>query len=258
MTRTSEPTGTRGGGDTTAPDYRQARRENQEEGAGMAVDYGGVIYPAGQPQQQQGVMGRIEEHPYVAIFIGLVLAVVVGFLINKVRGQGPSGAATPTTNQPGTTQGLPTTDAQGNKVYYVPTSNTFLDYNNIQSSYNPNNSVATTTTSTSTVTNNSEVDNGQHENPPPSHTTSFIGSKPLIPYGQYKGPSYSNLAPNTHYTYNGVNYRLQTGAGGRLWGITPWGAQYLLYGPSGYYGSQFQDQTVTIPAGYPSGFNPTP
>ena len=219
----------------------------------MAVDMsGGVIVPAEAAPASPGIMGRIEEHPIAALFIALIVAIVIGFLISRLRGTGTS--TTPTTNAPGTTQGLPTTDAQGNKVYYVPTSNTFLDYNNIQSSYNPNNSVATNTTSTSTVTNNSDVDAGQGENSPPQPATHYTGMKPIIPYGQYKGPNYSNLTSPTYYNYNGVRYLLKPGAGDRLWGVTPWGQSVFLYGPSGYYTSSFQPQTLTPPQGYPVGF----
>ncbi len=60
------------------------------------------------------------------------------------------------------------------------------------------------------------------------------GPCPLIPYGQYKGPSYSNLAPNTYYTYNNVKYLLAAGGGGRLWGKTG-NSQVLLYAPRSYY-----------------------
>lgn len=67
--------------------------------------------------------------------------------------------------------------------------------------------------------------------PSPSPTN----AGPLIPYGSYKGPSYSNLKPNTHYTYNGTDYTLKTGAQGRLWGINPQGQQVLLYAPQSQY-----------------------
>jgi hypothetical protein len=43
--------------------------------------------------------------------------------------------------------------------------------------------------------------------------------EPLIPYGRYNGPSYSNLRWGTKYTYNGVEFQLGTGAEGRLWGV---------------------------------------
>jgi hypothetical protein len=64
-----------------------------------------------------------------------------------------------------------------------------------------------------------------------------LPSGPLIPFGQYKGPSYSNLQPNTFYNYQGTNYRLVAGAQGRLWGVNPGGQQVLLYEPQSSYGT---------------------
>lgn len=58
---------------------------------------------------------------------------------------------------------------------------------------------------------------------------------PLIPYGQYRGPSYSNLKPNTYYTYNGTRYLLNTGPNGRLYGTPSGGQQVLLYAPQSAY-----------------------
>lgn len=67
---------------------------------------------------------------------------------------------------------------------------------------------------------------------PTSHPSSSGG--PLIPYGQYKGPSFSNLKKGTTYNYNGTNYLLNTGPGGKLYG-TAGGKQTLLYGPPSLY-----------------------
>lgn len=76
-------------------------------------------------------------------------------------------------------------------------------------------------------------------NPKPPTTpvapVSTGGGGPLIPYGTYKGPSFSNLKPGTHYTYNGVNYLLNTGPNGKLYGTNPQGHQILLYGPQSDY-----------------------
>jgi hypothetical protein len=235
---------------------RQDRYRETKVQPDMAVDYGGVIYPTqGQPGETgggTGIMARIEQHPVAAFLIALIFAIAAGYLISKLRGSASSSSTTSTTNQPGTSQGLPTTDAQGNKVYYVPTSNTFLDYNNIQDSYNPNNSVATSTVTT--TSNSTDADNGQHDTPPPAPATHYTGMKPLIPYGQYNGPNYSNLKAPTYFSFQGIRYLLMPGGGDRLWGKTPWGQEVLLYGPAGYYTSSFQPQTVTAPAGYPSGF----
>jgi hypothetical protein len=229
---------------------RQDRYRETKVQPDMAVDYGGVIYPTqGQPGEQAGggggIMARIEQHPVAAFLIALIFAIAAGYLISKLRGTASSSSST-TTNQPGTSQGLPTTDAQGNKVYYVPTSNTFLDYNNVQDSYNPNNSVATSTVTN--TSNSSDVDNGQQEAPPPAPAAQeHFGQRPLIPNGTYNGPSYSNLTTPTYYTYQGVKYLLKPGAGGRLWGMTPWGQQVFLYGPSHYYGPGYTPQSNPAP-----------
>jgi hypothetical protein len=59
---------------------------------------------------------------------------------------------------------------------------------------------------------------------------------PLIPFGQYNGPSYSNLPKNTWFTWQGTKYLLSTGAGGRLYGqANGQGNQILLYGPQSSY-----------------------
>lgn len=73
--------------------------------------------------------------------------------------------------------------------------------------------------------------------PRPSPSPVSIGTNPIIPSGQYHGPSFSNLAPGTKYTYGGVTYTLKAGSAGRLWGINPQGQQVLLYGPPSQYSS---------------------
>jgi len=60
-------------------------------------------------------------------------------------------------------------------------------------------------------------------------------TNPLIPFGKYTGPSYSNLKNNTYFTYNNVNYLLSTGSQGRLYGTNPQGQRVLLYAPKSYY-----------------------
>lgn len=57
----------------------------------------------------------------------------------------------------------------------------------------------------------------------------------LIPFGQYKGPSYSELKPGTKFSYNGINYILGTGPQGKLYGTDPNGRQWLLYQPQSFY-----------------------
>jgi hypothetical protein len=79
---------------------------------------------------------------------------------------------------------------------------------------------------------------------PIPHSTN---TNPIIPSGQYKGPSFSNLRPGTRYTYQGVNYLLKAGAEGRLWGINPHGQQVLLYGPPSAYSMATNSSTyITV------------
>jgi hypothetical protein len=85
----------------------------------------------------------------------------------------------------------------------------------------------------------------QGGNPP---TNGQASGGPLIPFGQYKGPSYSNLKPNTFYNYQGVNYKLTAGAQGRLWGTNPSGQHVLLYAPQSQYPSVASPQ-ITQPGG---------
>jgi hypothetical protein len=63
------------------------------------------------------------------------------------------------------------------------------------------------------------------------------GGGPLIPFGKYTGPSYSNLKPGTTYQYAGKTYTLSTGGGGRLYGSNA-GNKTLLYGPQSSYPKQ--------------------
>jgi hypothetical protein len=73
---------------------------------------------------------------------------------------------------------------------------------------------------------------GSPTTPPP---TAPKWTNPLIPSGQYKGPSFSNLKPGTWYNYQGTNYLLNTGPGGKLYGTPKGGQQVLLYGPPSMY-----------------------
>lgn len=95
-----------------------------------------VVYPtedAGLEQSPEGGGGfhplvMISEHPIWAIVVGLVLAVIIGYIINQLRTGGTSTPSS-TTGQAGTT---PT-------VEYVPTSNEFLNETSISGSYNTTN-----------------------------------------------------------------------------------------------------------------------
>lgn len=71
----------------------------------------------------------------------------------------------------------------------------------------------------------------------PGGTTSNSG--PLIPYNFFKNGKFPTIAgqPNTNvknFTYQGVNYSIQAGPGGKVYG-TNGGKQVLLYGPPSMY-----------------------
>lgn len=189
----------------------------------MAVDYSSEIVPA-QENQPPSIIARIESHPYISIALALGIAIVLGYAWNKVHGT----SSTPTTNAPGTSQGLPTTDANGNPVYYVPTSNTFLDYNHIVGSYN------------NTTTNNNEDHDPSPIQPPPVPAPKYAVAGinfPLIAWGQYKGPAFGTFKNGTMFKFNNVTYKLIEGSDQRIWGINPSGQQILLYGEKqGYPG----------------------
>lgn len=83
---------------------------------------------------------------------------------------------------------------------------------------------------------------GTTSNPPPNIPLwqQLHGNLPIIPSGQYKGPSFSNLKPGTKYTFGGVTYTLTTSVKGMpgsgvLYGINPQGKVTTLYGPPSAY-----------------------
>lgn len=124
-----------------------------------------VVYPdpntneGPQPGVPQAARPNIiEEHPFLAIVIGLVIVVVVLMLLGKRNEK-------TTTSQPqssvngipasGDTSGLQT-DANGNPIEFVPTQNEFLNYNQTTDSNNvsnSNNQTSTNTTNTTTTNN---------------------------------------------------------------------------------------------------------
>ncbi len=100
------------------------------------------------------------------------------------------------------------------------------------------------------VSDNGPVDNYPSVPPggtpptPPTPTPTPIPPAPtgvagvnygLIPFGQYAGPSYSNLKAGTTYTWNGIKYLLSTGPQGKLYGKDPAGKTWLLYEPASFY-----------------------
>lgn len=95
-----------------------------------------IVYDDTQMQQAQPTFSqRIGEHPYLALVIGLILAVGVGYVIYQLRGGASSSGTTSSTTTP--TPGATGVNSAGQQVVYVPTSNTFLDYNNVSDSNNP-------------------------------------------------------------------------------------------------------------------------
>lgn len=85
---------------------------------------------------------------------------------------------------------------------------------------------------------------------------------PIIPSGQYQGPSFSNLKPGTKYTYNGVTYTLTTSVAnepgsGMLYGIDPQGRTVALYGPPSAYRPQNILQPYTAQPTWPGGITQT-
>lgn len=125
----------------------------------VVMDNGGSGMLTNDPQQQNW----IEQHPWITLAIGAIIAVVIAriFLTQKAAaskpnvttaGIGSTGAVS------GDTSGL-STDANGNPIVYVPTQDTFLNYNFASNSYNQDNPVNSNNTSTSTTTTTN--------NPPP-------------------------------------------------------------------------------------------
>lgn len=145
-----------------------------------------------QPQPHTGFFGWIENNPVPAIFIGIILAVGVGYVIYQLRGgAGASGATTPSTSGTGTTSGV---NSSGQQVVYVPTSNTFLDYAN----YVNNNSPVSTSTSTTNVVNNPPPQPPPPPPPPPQPQWSLTGSEPNSlwdnPYIVQQGDTLDSIA----------------------------------------------------------------
>lgn len=128
-----------------------------------------------------------------------------------------SNTASPATS----TTGQTTSTAQGLQTFPYGSSPVLDSSGNPVAVIGPPPSTTTTTTTT----------------PPPGGTTTTHPSSstgPLIPSGTYAGPNYSNLKKGTTYNYQGVNYVLNTGPGGKLYG-TAGGKQVLLYGPPSMY-----------------------
>lgn len=182
-------------------------------------------------QQNNSVMDWVNTHPSLAIG-GLVLAalLIVGLIRSKNANQG----ATDTTAATGDLSGLEK-DANGNPVLYRVAEDQFINTSVIENSYN----TTTDSNNTSTVNNNPPPTVTPPNPPPPSQLPKSNG--PLIPYDffpDHKFPSQPGKPGTnvTNFTYNGVNYSIIPGAGGRIWGkANGTGPQVLLYAPASYY-----------------------
>lgn len=100
-------------------------------------------------------------------------------------------------------------------------------------------------------------------NPPTNPIPQPNSSGPLIPYGQYNGPSYSagQFKWGSTYTYNGTTYQIAPGSNGILWGapitgpslfsqqqfnqipIGP-GQKVALYGPQSSYNTASSNSNI--------------
>jgi hypothetical protein len=148
------------------------------------------------------------------VIVGAVLG--VAGIAWYIHSKSTSGAASPATS----TTGQTTSTAQGLQTFPYGSSPV------LDSSGNP---VAVIGPPPPTQPTGTPVPPGGTTTPHPS-----AGGGPLIPSGTYKGPNYSNLKKGTTYNYNGTNYVLNTGPGGKLYG-TSGGKQVLLYGPPSMY-----------------------
>jgi hypothetical protein len=152
------------------------------------------------------------------VIVGAVVG--VGAIVLYLHYRSTSNAASPATS----TTGQTTSTAQGLQTFPYGSQPVLDSSGNPVAVIGPPPQTPTTTPPAGTTT------------PPSGTTTSHPSSSkgPLIPSGQYKGPNYSNLKKGTTYNYQGVNYVLNTGPGGKLYG-TSGGKQVLLYGPPSMY-----------------------
>lgn len=90
-----------------------------------------VVYPVDDTSSlpptppKPSALEFIANHLLLSIGLGLIAAVALGYVLNKIRGGGSSAA----------TNAAPSPTGPGNTVY-VPTENTFLNYTAITGSYN--------------------------------------------------------------------------------------------------------------------------
>lgn len=174
-------------------------------------------------------MEWVNSHPSLAIG-GLVLAVLL--IVGIIRSKSQASATTPAAAT-GDLSGLQK-DANGNPVLYKVAQDEFISTSVIENSYNTDSNNSTTTTNNPPVTVTAP-------NPPPPPPTPANNNKPLIPYDFFPSHRFPTEPgnPNSnvrYFSYQGVNYAVVPGAGGRIWGIRPSdGKQILLYAPASYY-----------------------
>lgn len=132
-----------------------------------------------EPQSQSW----IQEHPWITLAVAAAVAVIIAriFMAQKQAASPPTATtATPGSGgvATGDTSGL-STDANGNPILYVPTQDTFLNYNFATNSYN---STANSDNTTTTTTTNNPVPPG-----PPPPTPTPPPPTPAPPPTQQKG-----------------------------------------------------------------------
>lgn len=188
-----------------------------------------------------------EAHPFVALGIGLAGAVAIGYILFHKKTNSTSSATTSTT---GDTSGLQT-NAQGQGIVYVPTSDLFYNqttttgsYNNTSNSNNTS-SVDTTTTNTTnppsspprlpllTIRNQSTADKQKNVQSIPVRETP--GGKPFAPLGFG-----STIQAIGTLITGPFNYPLSGGSGSNQW------YPVQIKGRTGYV-SAYDVATASIP-----------
>ena len=117
---------------------------------------GTVIYPNGPGGPDSQMIGQTKQpwyvtHPWLAIGLGGVVAIVLFAVVARAKNS-TSGASAAGSSANANNTG-PTTDANGNPVEYVATSDLFYNYTNTTGSYN--------------TTDSNNVTNTTNNNPPP-------------------------------------------------------------------------------------------
>lgn len=191
------------------------------------------------------------------IALGVGLAVVI-FLFIRARQQASANAAVAGASTAGAGTGTMSdmsagTSSSGSNSPFPMVNGLPVLPTGTNPIYDPNgNLIGYQNQPTPTPTNNPPTQGGGN---PPTNPIPQGTNGPLIPFGSYNGPSYSNLKWGTTYNYNGTTYQLGTGSNGNLWGVPVYGGtiysqsqfnaipiapgqKQLLYGPQSAYGQK--------------------